>query len=212
MIETSWDDGAAQDMRLADLLRKYNLPAVFYWSANSAKTGKPSLNMSRVGKMLTPAECKSIAKNFDVGCHGMKHAYLTDNLDTFTTDLDTEIIKSKQVMEDLFVRKITSFCYPRGRANDDVRARVRAAGYADARNTGVGNTQISPDPIWTTPTVHVGINRKEYNGVPWQEYARKMLDQARHDDHGIYHIFGHSWEIEVNNAWDDLESLFKELT
>lgn len=59
--------------------------------------------------------------------------------------------------------------------------------------------------------MHVGVDRVEYKGKCWEDFARDILDRARKEDNSIFHVFGHSWEIEKNNDWQALEDFFKEL-
>ena len=40
------------------------------------------------------------------------------------------------------------------------------------------------------------------------DYAKEQFRIAKEKD-GVFHIFGHSWEIEKYNLWNELESFFK---
>ena len=64
-IETSWDDGHELDLRLADLLRKYKLPATFYINTVSEE--------KREGKDLSEDDIVSLAKDFEIGGHTVSH-------------------------------------------------------------------------------------------------------------------------------------------
>ena len=66
IITTSWDDGSLSDMRLAELLIKYHIPATFYL---------PIDNIER--RCLGRAEISSLARDFDIGCHTYHHTDLT---------------------------------------------------------------------------------------------------------------------------------------
>jgi len=203
-IVTSWDDGCKHDFKIVELLEKHELPGIFYWPCNLAK----SKNVGKVKEFLTLNDCIEIAKKFDVGSHTVSHQYLTD---LNVKQARNEIFESKKFWEDVLKREITSFCYPRGRNNGLIRVLVKNAGYKDARTTIVGCTQKSTDPILTNTTVHVGIDRVEYKGKCWEMYAREMLEKARKEENSIFHIFGHSWELEKEKDWKALDELFKEL-
>ncbi len=83
---------------------------------------------------------------------------------------------------------------------------VREVGFEEARTTKVGIVEFPPDPFEVHTTVHV-YQRSEYDRKPWLEYAIDILKT-----NPIYfHLWGHSWEIEKFDLWDELEKLFKYL-
>ena len=59
---TSWDDGRYQDFRLAELLKKYEIPAIFYIPVNC--------EIDKDGIL-------KLAKDFEIGSHTLTHALLT---------------------------------------------------------------------------------------------------------------------------------------
>lgn len=202
-IVTSWDDACKHDLKVVELLEKYNLPGIFYWPCNLAR----AKNVGRIQEFLTLNDCVEISKKFEVGSHTVTHQYLPD---LNVQQIKNEIVVSKKFWEKLIDKPVTSFCYPRGRNNGMIRLLVKGAGYTDARTTIVGCTQPSQDPFLTTTSVHIGIDRVEYKGKCWEDFARDMLKRAREED-SIFHIFGHSWEIEKEKDWQALEDLFKEM-
>lgn len=203
-IVTSWDDGCKHDWKVVELLEKHNLPGIFYWPCNLEK----SCNVGRVKEFLSIKDCIEISKKFDVGSHTVTHQYLTD---INTKQARNEVFLSKEIWENILGKPVTSFCYPRGKTNKIVNMLVKNAGYTDARTTVVGWTQKGNDPFLTNTSVHVGVDRVEYKSKCWEDFAREMLEKARAKEDSIFHLFGHSWEIEKNNDWQALDDLFKEL-
>jgi len=66
IITTSWDDGHPLDWKLAELLKKYDIPATFYI---------PVKNVER--ECMNPRQMVEIAQSFDVGEHTYHHFDLT---------------------------------------------------------------------------------------------------------------------------------------
>jgi peptidoglycan/xylan/chitin deacetylase (PgdA/CDA1 family) len=188
-LVTSWDDGRKQDMRLADLLRKYDLPAIFYIPVQTRE--------------LATYQIQEIAKDFEIGGHTVSHAHL--NLVSLE-DAKVEIEVSKKWLEDLIGKEVTSFCYPRGRYNNDVKKLVKEAGFKEARTTKVLYVD-SEDPFETRTSVHI-YNRNEYGDDGWMRVAIDMMHKAK-EEGGIFHVWGHSWEIDKYDWWNALEELFK---
>ena len=115
-----------------------------------------------------------------------------------------------ELWEDLLVRPVTSFCYPRGYTNALIKMLVKNAGYENARTTVVGHLKPGDDAFAQPTTLHVGIDRIEYKQICWEMFADKMIEQA--DENSTFHLFGHSWEIDTFGDWENLETLFKKLT
>lgn len=197
-ISASFDDLSTHDLRLAELMDKYNVPTIFYWPLN--RIDQPfTLNLD---------DCQQIAKKFEIGSHTLTHALLTR---IPLKEAEKEIYYPRLELKGIFGQEIESFCYPRGYANDNIRQLVRNSGYTNARNTLVGVIEEAEDPIWTSTAVHVGIWRHEYKTMGWLEYAKNKLEEAKETD-GVFHLWGHGEEIERYNEWDNLSILLKEIS
>lgn len=199
----SFDDGCAYDLRLAELMKKYDIPTTFYWPYSLEK----SKNVSRVSKFLTMEQCITLSKDFEVGSHTVAHHHLTKiNI----KQARNEIFDSKKLWEDKLGKPVTKLCYPRGYTNGIIKVLVKNAGYQEARGTKIGSLTPGTDPFDVLTTVHIGIDRIEYNNRSWEIFAREMFKKATEDS--IYHIMGHSWEIDLFGDWENFETLLKELT
>jgi len=43
----------------------------------------------------------------------------------------------------------------------------------------------------------------------WRNFAFAMFDRAYYADGGVFHIWGHSWEIEKYKMWDELKNVLE---
>lgn len=202
----TWDDAAREDLRVAELMARYEVPTVFYWPCALGK----SENMKGVKKFLTLRECKEIAKSFTVGSHSYSHKHLKRKV-LSVPQAEFEIFESRRFWQDETGQAVDTFCYPRGRFDPEYKEMVARAGYSSARGVGVGSLDVGADPYYRSTTVHVGIGRREYGGLSWLEYARSMVRVAEGMVDPVFHMFGHSWEIEGRGEWGNLESFLKEL-
>lgn len=191
LFETSWDDGSMLDLKLIDLLKKYEMPATFYMPIRC------DLGMFKV---------REIAKDFEIGCHTYSHPQDMKLLSE--EELHVEIKVAKEVLEKVIDKTVTKFCYPRGRYNDFVKAIVKEAGFEEARTTKVGQTTMTFDMFEKPTTIHA-YQRSEYNGHDWLEVAKKFYAVSKVS--GYFHLWGHSAEVEKHNDWDRLEKLFKHI-
>jgi peptidoglycan-N-acetylglucosamine deacetylase len=186
----SCDDGHMLDIKLASLLKKYSIPGLFFWPIEC------DMVKSKLGK--------SIAREFTIGSHTVTHPHLNEI--ESEEWLWKELNWSREYLQKKYVQPIEWLCYPRGRYSDEVIRVAQLAGYSYARTTVVGNVNKNDPPFEIKTAVHV-YQRKEYDR-DWLEYAKlKWLESRR--VRGVYHIWGHSWEIDRDNNWDKLEELFK---
>ena len=194
-IFTSWDDGSKLDLRLASLLKKYNLQGTFFIPSNCE---------------LSERQIKELGKDFDIGGHTITHPMDLKKLNDY--DLYDEISGNKRWLEYLLDREIDYFCYPRGRYNEKVIEKLKSCGFKKARTTLVGNIDRITDDYRINPTIHVHPSRLEYHGRNWIEVANELWEKALNKENSQFHIWGHSWELTKFDLWDDLEQLFKNIT
>ncbi|MGD0804227.1 MAG: polysaccharide deacetylase family protein [Candidatus Bathyarchaeia archaeon] len=205
IVTTSWDDGNKFDLQIARLLDKYQLKGTFYVS--------PKLSNG-----LSNIELKKIELNHEIGAHTITHPVLTDiPIDR----AEAEIKDSKKYLENLLKRDISMFCYPKGYYNQQIKEIVKNSGFLGARTCVHGNFEKPKDPYQWQITLHASNGSPLMTTRIWirskisvlslfdWEYRAKNLFDLFLEKGGIYHIWGHSWEIENNNEWDKLERVFK---
>jgi peptidoglycan-N-acetylglucosamine deacetylase len=215
-VTISVDDGHPADLRTVDLLHKYGLKATFYI---------PGANGERT--VMQAGEIREIDRQFEVGSHTLNHRCLT-RLPAQTAW--EEIRDGKKSSEDTLGHEVISFCYPWGKFNHRVAAQVAEAGFLGGRTCRYFLNDYPKNPfVWDISTyantypAYVQIRHcfLEYNfagaykyvttfkaRVPWvAQFICALEDVCRHG--GLAHLYFHSWEIDQNGEWDNLEGLFK---
>lgn len=192
-LMTSWDDGAKSDLKLAQLLKSYQLPGIFF--------------LPNAGLQLSLAEIRELALDFEIGGHTVSHPH--DMKDLVYEDLVAEIWNNKMWLETVSGQMLEWFCYPRGRYDDRVIKAVQESGFKYARTTLQGVTDWDEsNPYRIHTSVHVYDYKPEYGDKTWLEYAKGVFLTAKEKD-GYFHLWGHSWEIDRQQLWGELEELFK---
>jgi peptidoglycan/xylan/chitin deacetylase (PgdA/CDA1 family) len=219
-ITTSWDDGHPLDLRLAELLTRYHLPATFY-IPRSAET-----------KTVAPAVVRELSAAFEIGGHTLHHAVLTECSDARAQD---EIAGCKAWLEDVTGKRCDIFAPPRGRyAARHVRM-VRDAGYVGLRSVELvsldlprraGGILLVPTTIQAHPhgLLAYAMNsfkRRAYGNLwryvrygrsaDWGASARALLALAVSNG-GVFHLWGHSWELEHAGQWRRLEEVLHQMS
>jgi peptidoglycan-N-acetylglucosamine deacetylase len=216
IVTTSWDDGEKYDLRLAEMLRARNIAATFYVPL-TPYLGRPS---------LSHADLRTLdAEGFEIGAHGLSHKHLWK---LPAEELHTEIDPCKPTLEEILGCEIRMFCYPRGRYDRNVIRVLREAGYLGARTVKMLATDCAFDPFEMPTTVQVAPHRPSayFRNVAragdvhrlqvclthlaklgdWFELSKKLFDSVIRDG-GVWHLYGHSHEIEELGLWSGLGAL-----
>jgi hypothetical protein len=217
IVTTSWDDGHPCDLRLARMLAKSGLPATFYVPL-FGENGRPVLGSAALRSFMN--------QGFEIGAHTVTHQVLP-TLDN--KKLTSEVCGSKQLMQDLLGEEVRMFCYPRGRYNSRVIGSVKQSGFIGARTTRMFSQSLDfarfemPTSLQAFP--HPPLNylknlgkRTDLPGLAryfskyakcknWVDMGKIMFDDVLRDG-GIWHLYGHSWELEELGLWDQLQELF----
>lgn len=205
VVTTSWDDGHKLDLKLAMLLKKYGIKGTFYISPENREFKKSDL--------LTNQEIKTLAQDFEIGTHTMTHPVLTK---ISLLHAEKEIRDSKKYLENILNKKINAFCYPGGKFNYAVREMVSNSGLKMARTTKRFADNIGGDPFSLPTTVHVYTHLQDLFNVPnifsyktflWDRLAKLHFDTV-YKHGGVFHLWGHAWEIEKLGFWYKLENVF----
>ncbi len=128
----TFDDGCESDFVMAaPILREAGYNATFYVTAGFI--GQPGY--------MSPTQIRELSLDFEVGCHAMTHAYLTDLDDS---GLRREISQSKTQLEQILGKPVEHFSCPGGRYNAHAIQVARDAGYRSVATSRIhGNTQTT---------------------------------------------------------------------
>ena len=228
IVTTSWDDGYKLDLKLGQLLNRYNLKGTFYVAKN-------------IDNKLSDSEIKLISQTQEIGSHTLTHPDLTK---LSLEKARKEIEESKKWLEQIINKQLKMFCYPKGKYNNQIIKLVKQAEYFGARTTRLRKLSFSDNyQMPTTCNVFAPdnkIKRDKKNGLAlwhrklirlqnelprafnaffklglkwqdrnnWLEIAKKYFDLA-YKKNGIFHLWGHSWEIEKYNLWREVEEIFR---
>src|SRR5258708_5408001 len=135
-----------------------------------------------------------------------------------------EITQSKEVLEGLIGRPVESFCYPSGDYTPLHEEITKEAGFKSGRTVSRFETSIGNDPFTIPTTVHAYRHWSDARAIlratgfrnfmkcylNWDELAITLFDKTLADG-GVFHLWGHSREIDVYHDWDRLERVFRHI-
>ena len=217
VITTSWDDGHPLDLRVAELLAECGLAGTFYVPRSSQR---PVMNSSQI---------RNLSKWFEIGAHTLDHLAI-DRLSDF--DASAQLAGSREWIEGVTGRSCHLLCFPGGRFRRRQLQLVSQAGFQAARTVEllsiakpslVSGLHIIPTTIQAFPhgafayarnaakrfsTAHFASVPVAIHSKGWTFLAEEMLNRAINEG-GVFHLWGHSWEIEEQGEWENLERLLK---
>src|SRR3989344_4349140 len=196
---TSWDDGDVLDLKLSQMLDRYNVKGTFYITQNYR------------GERLSEKEISHLALHHEVGAHTLTHPDLRR---ISKEEKKKEICGSKDWLEKILNKEVLMFCYPFGYYDSETDAFQMPT-----------TLQVYPFPFrkknddtyywryllqpWRERSGQLHELGLSYLSITsWGKAARKILElSASHDI--VFHLWGHSWEIEKYGMWQELEELLK---
>ena len=202
-ITFSYDDGVIQDRRLVDLFNKYDLKATF--NVNSELFGK-SGQLTIEGKpichdKIAPSEVATLYRGHEVAVHTLTHPHLTLLPDE---EIVRQVEKDRTNLSEMVGYEVIGMAYPGGgfQNSDRVERAIRA-------NTGVKYARTISHSYSFRPQA----NLFRFNPTVRQldfDICYKLADEFfNNETEGIFYIWGHSYEFDINNTWDQLESFLE---
>jgi peptidoglycan/xylan/chitin deacetylase (PgdA/CDA1 family) len=211
-ITTSWDDGHPLDLRVADMLVRHGLAATFYVPRSNSRP------------VLSDVDVRHLSRHFEIGGHTVGHR----DLATLSEEESwTEILGCRESLEQITSAACRSFCFPLGHYRRRHVEQVRRAGFHGARTVELMSL-ASPQLRYALPlmptTIHAAparaatyirnsakrmrpANLFRYAMVrerDWVGTLENLLSRALVSG-GVFHLWGHSWEIEELGQWQNLD-------
>ena len=206
-VTFSYDDGVTQDIRLIELLNKYNLKCTF--NLNSELLGLKGM-LIREGQRIShykihPDDVKSIYEGHEVAVHTLTHPRLPD------IDDDIEIIRQVEQdrlnLSEIVGYDVVGMAYPSGGVNNDDRVAKLIR-----ENTGVKYSRT----ITCNSSFDLQDNLYRFNPTVYHCDFDDMMKMGKEflelkpDKPQIFYIWGHSYEMDYRpDYWIKLEEFFK---
>lgn len=214
-MTTSWDDGHPLDLRIAELLSRYGLNGTFYVPRD--------VSWAR----MKENEIRELSSRFELGGHTLDHVLLDRIADD---EAEEQLSGSRRWLEDVTGKPCQVFCFPGGEYRLPQLSLVREAGYRAARTTEllsmdlpqrVSGLVVVPTTVQAFPHSPLAYGRNAIKrwsvqrllgtrallcGRDWLKLAQNLLNETLSHG-GVFHLWGHSWEIEREGQWERLEAL-----
>ncbi|MCI8332441.1 MAG: polysaccharide deacetylase family protein [Clostridiales bacterium] len=198
----SFDDGVVQDERLIALFDKYHVKGTF--NLNSG-------NLGRVGTLtqegvtfpqirFTESEIARVYRGHEVAAHTLTHRPLVGAPEEVIVE---QVEADRLRLSDIVGYEVRGFAYP----GPGVEADSRVAQII-RENTGVryartancsGNFEMQDNLFEFRPTVY------EHGDFERMVALGEQFIALKPECPQIFYIFGHSYEFDIKDTWDDFE-------
>ena len=216
-VTTSWDDGHPSDLRVAEMLARFEIPGTFYIPAASRRA------------LMRDSDVRALAQTFDVGAHTLRHLPLTG---LSFCEAAREIGASKDYIQQIIAQPCSVFAAPFGRFHHRHLEMAEAAGFRGFRTTELMSLKL-PRTLRTLAVVPTTLQLFRHSPLAyWKNALRRLhplnvrlyLFYGRAADlvsafqrllahaiarGGVLHVWGHGWEIEECGAWNVLDSILQ---
>ncbi|QEC79035.1 polysaccharide deacetylase family protein [Mucilaginibacter ginsenosidivorax] len=224
IFTTSWDDGDVSDFKLQELIKSFGVKGTLYI---------PQISNHR---SLNDNDIKELSNYFEIGAHTITHQNL---INASNSEIEFEISESKSYIENIIGKKCDVFSYPYGLFNSQIESQVKKSGFLRARIVNKDFCEGSILNNFHLPTTIQVCRHTKYLTAKFNAYQSNVNSLAKlfsnkiqtfklnergeyswfeiatfiyslvKQRNGIFHLWGHSWEIEEQNLWGDLKMFFQ---
>jgi hypothetical protein len=177
---------------------------------------------------MSEDQVRELSRYFDIGAHTMNHVFLNSCGDETGR---SEIADSKKWVETVTGKPCPMFCPPGGKFSDRRLSQIIAAGFKAIRTVEMMSvappsmhhgllvmpTTLQAHPHSASVYIRNILKRRGRNlwlyitqgrEPDWAKLAERLLRTviARN---GVFHLWGHSWELESSQQWSRLDDVLK---
>jgi len=225
IVTTSWDDGHILDLRIAELLDRYGLTGTFYIARDF------------LDERMNESQIRELAQRHEIGAHTLTHPVLTEvslqqaeleirGSKTWLEDVlgapvttfcypkganNPDLQRIVQEAGYTLARSVERFTIEAGKNPYAIPTTLNCYPYPLRPFAGMAWFRGWRGRLAPVRDALPAVRRFRLSPLAllsWQKLAEALLGAADQQD-GIWHLWGHSWEIEQYGLWDALEQLLK---
>ncbi len=206
-ITFSYDDGVTQDIRLIELLNKYNLKCTF--NLNYGKFGRDGL-ADVEGQIVThnkvfAQNVRSLYEGHEIAAHGINHPHLELLSDE---EVIYEVEEDRLRLSELCGYEVVGFAYPFGTYNERTIDVIRESTGVKYCRTVKSNYKFDlQEKLYEFhPSIH---------HIKYEKKAFELLEEFLSSDSDkpqLLYIWGHAYELDYKDSWGTIERFFSELS
>lgn len=204
-LTLSYDDGVTQDERLIGLLQRYGIKGTFNINPGLAGDNdwleQPGVQVDH--NKFPKEKIAEIYEGQEIAVHTMTHPDLPRVPEGMAA---YEIAECRRELEALVKAPVTGMAYPFGTWSDKVKKVAAACGISYARTTKpTFGFSLPEDFLEWHPTCH----HTEPRMMELLEEFLKPIDKNRFLSPQLYYLWGHAYEFDAHDQWEEIEAFLK---
>ena len=199
-LTLSYDDGVAQDIRLAEIMGRTGLKGTFNLNSGLGSDHAWEYKGAEV-RRLAPEEMPAAYRGQEVAVHSRTHPRLETLQER---ELYAQLHEDRKTLEERFGCRVTGMALPYGSWNDAVYQAIRKMGFAYNRTTvSTHGFQVPEDFLLWPATCH-------HRDPELFCLADAFLDTT--EELALFYLWGHSYEFDGDQSWDVIEAFAKRVS
>ncbi|MCP3966733.1 MAG: polysaccharide deacetylase family protein [Lentisphaerae bacterium] len=185
----SYDDGVVEDRQLIDVFNRYSMKCTFHLNSGLCERER----------RIDQCDIADLYTGHEVACHSKTHPHLKNMSDI---EVVQQILDNRRDLEKIVGYPVTGMSYPYGTYNSAVIDVLKKLGIAYSRTAMSTNKFITPNDFYQWhPTCH-------HNNA--MDLTDNFLESSKNFE--LFYIWGHSYEFDRKDNWEDLEELCAKLS
>lgn len=201
-FNVTYDDGVLQDVRFVEMLNAYNLKGTFNLNSGLMENEFEWTHESGiVVKRLPKEKVLSLYDGHEIASHTLTHPFLEGKSEA---EIMVELKKDKKNLENLFNREIKGFAVPFDYYSDLIEECAKKCDFEYAR--------ISEETLSFKP--QTDYHRWKATVFHLDDSLTKLADDfiETNEELALFQIVGHTYDLDTENMWDTIESIFKKIS
>ena len=195
----TYDDGVLQDVRFVRLLNRYGLKGTF--NLNSQLMQEEFEWVHEKGltiKRLSAEKAVKLYAGHEIASHTLTHPYM-ENLPE--EEITRQMQQDKENLQQIFGRPVTGFAVPFSYYSPLIAYCATKRGFEYARCSAERYTYSPPANYywWAAGAYHINPR--------WRKFADEFF--LSDTELALCQIVGHSYDLDTENMWQEMESLLQ---
>ena len=201
-FNVTYDDGVLQDVRFVEMLNKYKLKGTFNLNSGLMENEfEWTHEKGGIVKRLSKEKVLSLYNGHEIASHTLTHPFLDGKTEE---DIMYELKEDKKNLEKLFGIEIKGFAAPFDYYSDLIETCVKKSGFEYAR---ISEESLSFKPQtdyyrWRATVFHLDDSL--------EKLVREFL--STDEELAMFQIVGHSYDLDTENMWDEIETVFRQIS
>lgn len=193
----SYDDGKIMDHRFVEILNRYGIKATFHLNSDYFDVSE-----GHQYPYIKKSEVKSLYQGHEIACHSCSHITMTRGNSVQNIN---EIIDNRIALENICDTLVTGYSYPNGCYDQTSKEILRSCGIKYARTTkSTYKFELPQDFLEWHPTCH--------HNEDIFAFLDKFLGIHHAERLNVFYLWGHSYEFERDQTWNQIETFFQKAT